>query len=89
MKTPLENWEHLFQELTPVQRVAAVIDTAMMLRGQTSASIAKRHRLSRWYVAAVARGKRNMTPALQRMFEADLHIDLTPFLAQVRGGGRE
>jgi plasmid maintenance system antidote protein VapI len=88
MKNPIfDLWVHVFERLEgDQQRLAAVLVVAMLERRETAASIARRHHLSRWYVTAVVKGKRNLSPKMRAVFEADLELDLSPFAhLQTRG----
>lgn len=74
-------WMLAFEAMTPVQRRWAFIAAKMAEHKQTFTSMAKRHRLTAWYLGACAQGKYNMAPSAIKALEADLKIDLSPFLS--------
>lgn len=76
-------WIAAFEVMTPIQRRWAFIAAKMSEHKQTFTSMAKRHRLTGWYLGACAQGKYNMAPSAVKALEADLHVDLSPFLSPV------
>lgn len=73
-------WVGIFEKMTPRQRRWAFIAVKMAEKPTNFTDIAKRHRLSGWFVGACARGKRRMTARCCAALAADLGIDLEPFL---------
>jgi len=81
----LEDFIELIKGLTAQQRLEAYIGAAMIREGETGASVAKRHRITRYYVTASITGKRPMRSRVQKALEADLEIDLRSFLIDIEG----
>lgn len=71
-----------FCQLNQKQRREAYITMLLILRNTTYKAIAKRHRISSWYVSACARGSYGMTPRVQKLLEKDLQCDLSLFLLE-------
>lgn len=75
-------------ELTPQQRMTAYIEMVMRLKGVTAAAVAKKHRLSRYYVSASITGKKKMGARVQCALEEDLGIELDEFVVEIEKGGK-
>jgi len=78
-----ETWIRVFEEMDPKTRRWAFIAAKMAEKKKNFSEMAKRHRMSTWYMAAAAQGKKgyNMTKRIVDALEADLGIDLGPFLS--------
>ena len=78
-----EAWIAAFEGMTPKARRWAFIAAKMAEKKKNFTDIAKRHRLSTWYTSACAQGKDGygLTLRIVEALEADLGIDLGPFLS--------
>lgn len=86
MKTTSTIIYTLAGELTPKQRMTAYLEMVMRLRGISAAAVAKKHRLSRYYVSASITGKKKMGPRVQAALEADLGVSLGEFVTEIQKG---
>lgn len=77
-------WMATFDQMGPQSRLTAYIEAQLRLQKTTYAAIARKHHLSRWYVGACARGAFPMTPHIVKVFENELQITLTPFIADLK-----
>ena len=86
-----EAWMRAFEGMTPRLRRWAFIAAKMAEHKQTFTGMAKRHRMTGWYLGACAQGKGNLTPKAVKALEADLKICLLPFLSpeELRKLGRQ
>lgn len=78
-----QTWVTVFEQMTPAQRRWAFISAKMAEHHQTFAAIAKRHRVTAWYLGAAAQGKAPLSPKAVKALEDSLSIDLSPFLSPV------
>lgn len=74
-------WVTAFESMTPKQRRWAFIAAKMAEHKQTFSGMAKRHRMTGWYLGACAQGKGNLTPKAVKALEASLNVCLAPFLS--------
>lgn len=80
MKSREQLMQDAFCCLTDAERREIYL-LALMINMKTSyRAIAKRHRMSPWFVSACARGKFRMTDRIRKAFEEDLRCDLSQFL---------
>lgn len=78
-----EAWISAFELMTPKARRWAFIAAKMAEKKKNFSDMAKRHRMSTWYLSAAAQGKPgyNMTQRIVDALESDLGIDLAPFVS--------
>ncbi|MFH2033353.1 MAG: hypothetical protein ABIJ26_01435 [Candidatus Margulisiibacteriota bacterium] len=70
----------VIEAMTPEQVREWFIKMKMAEHRQNYTDIAKRHRLSKWYLSGAVHGKYGFTPRTVHALEADLSINLRPFL---------
>jgi hypothetical protein len=68
------------EALTPVQRREWFVKIKMSEKQKNFTDIATRHRLGHGYLASAVAGKYNWSRKVVRALEADLEVDLAPFL---------
>jgi len=80
-----QTWVQVFERFSPKERRWAFLAVKMAEHQQTFRGMAKRHKLSPWYLGACAQGKDgySMTPKVAKALEKSLNIDLAPFLDPV------
>ena len=70
----------ILEGMTPIQRREWFVKIKMAEMGKTFHEIAKKHRISVWFLSAVVRGKYPMSARACEVLEGDLKIDLRPFM---------
>lgn len=66
--------------MTLLQRREAIVKLAMSARRKNFEDIARRHRFTTWLLAKAVHGRANWSPRIVRALQADLDLDLVPFL---------
>lgn len=75
-------WVEVFEALTPKQRRWAFIAAKMAEKKKSFSDIARPNgRPSAWFISSCAQGDRLMTARVVKALEAELSIDLAPFLS--------
>lgn len=76
-------WFRVFEDMTPVQRRWAFVSVKMAERHKTFKDMAKRHRMTAWYMSECCQGlnDRSLTPKIKKALESELDVDLTPFMS--------
>lgn len=68
--------------LTPEQRRGWFIKMKLDEKGKTLTEVARRHRFSTWLLAAAVNGKASWSRRVVRALQAELKMDLRPFLTK-------
>jgi hypothetical protein len=72
----------VLENMQPEQRREWFIKIKMAERLQTFASIANHHKFSTWLLAAAVNGNAPWSPRIIKALQADLKLDLAPFLTE-------
>ena len=76
-----EAWMRAFEAMTPKMRRWAFISAKMAEKKKSFSDIARPNgRPSAWFISSCAQGDRAMTPRVITALEAELSIDLSPFV---------
>lgn len=77
-----EAWMRAFEAMPPKLRRWAFISAKMAERGKSFSDIARPNgRPSAWFISACAQGNRAMTARVIKALEAELNVDLSPFIS--------
>lgn len=71
----------ILEAMTPVQRREWFILIKMAEKKKTFHEMAKRHRMSNWYLSASVHGKYPMSAKVVKTLEGELDVDMAPFLS--------
>lgn len=66
--------------MTPMQRREWFILIKIAEKKKTFHEMARRHRMSNWYLSASVHGKYPMSAKVVKTLEDELNVDMTPFL---------
>lgn len=68
--------------MTLFQRREAIVKLRMAERRKTFEEIARRHHFTTWLLAKAVHGQASWSPRIVRALQADLDLDLRPFLTK-------
>ena len=73
----------MLEGMTPEQRREWFILIKMSEKKKTFHDMARRHRMSNWYLSASVHGKYPMSAKVVKTLEDELNVDMAPFLSPV------